>query len=903
MKTIKPQKLGVLHRTFENDGRCYFVPTVLLFFSFDAPAVPLHEVKLWKLVADELGVEGALDEGMWKVRGEVLVTGRAYAKGGKPATACAVRLALGPIDKKLYVVGDRYWKGGTASDPKPFREMRVSWARAFGGEGFEDNPRGRGYGPSVDGDTGVEIHWLPNVEDPNDPVTSPEDRPAPVGFGPIELTRPARLDQSGTYDRAWLEERYPGFAEDLRWEFFNTAPADQWLDGYFAGDETFVVEGMHPEQPVLRSQLPGLVARCFITRDRGPSAEADDEHSERADDEERYAEFREVPLRIDTVHLFPHRQRGIVVYRGVTVVAEDDAADIQHLIVACERPAEPKPRSHYRTVLRQRLDPDKGYLHALRDGDLMPERDPDEPVVDDETLGDTEQHGKLDNLVAANMRRRMDAELQKGREQIAALGLDPDELGVPDELPPPEEPPDLERLPEYVEEQLARAEQAQADLERQRDELMADARRRCEEAGLDFDAIHAAAVDQQGGPPTFSADAELERINAFVELGRNAGMPIPEAEAKLADPELRSKLEGLERSLKEMYRRFAQHFPAAARLGGDEAARVRASVEAALAAGESLAERDLTGADLAGLNLHGVDLQRAFLESADLSDANLSGADLTDAVLARADLSGASLVDAKVLRTNFGGARLHGTDLGGGLDLSGAVFGGTDLSGADLSGATLDGADFMEAVLRDAKLVGAKGARINFFRNDLAGAKLGGCAFEECNFYEVDLTGADLTGATLRSSTFATTKADGAKLDAASCENLRVVADSSFVGATFRKATLTRANLRGTDLGGADFSGARLDQADLSEANLAGATFYRAKGPQALLMKSNLRKANLTSADLLEAVLQKAVIRGADFKGANLFRADFAKVDGDRRTSFDDANMKHIRFVKRPEEA
>ncbi|WP_437490066.1 DUF4150 domain-containing protein [Sorangium sp. So ce1014] len=41
MKTIKPQKLGLLHRVFEDGSDCYLSVTVLAFFSFDPGAALL----------------------------------------------------------------------------------------------------------------------------------------------------------------------------------------------------------------------------------------------------------------------------------------------------------------------------------------------------------------------------------------------------------------------------------------------------------------------------------------------------------------------------------------------------------------------------------------------------------------------------------------------------------------------------------------------------------------------------------------------------------------------------------------------------------------------------------------------------------------------------------------------
>jgi uncharacterized protein YjbI with pentapeptide repeats len=669
---------------------------------------------------------------------------------------------------------------------------------------------------------------------------------------------------------------------------FNAAPRDQWLSDFFKGDEAFLLENMHPEQPKIASHLPNLRARCFITRD-GASAEGEEE-------------FREIPLRIDTVQLFPHRGRGIVIFRGVTEVSEDDAADVKQLVAACERPDAARPMSHYRQVLAQRLDPERGFLHTMRDVDLMPERDPDAPVIDHESLGDTEEHGKMEMFMAHNMRRRGEKALEEARQKVLALGFDPAELGVPDALPPPEQEPSLEELPEYFEAKLAEAEEARLAAMRKKDELMAQARKACEEAGVDFDQLAAAGQREQGGPPKFRAADELERLAQVVQLGRNAGAPIEHAEAKLRDPELRARLEAAEDVLKYMYRRFAQHFPAAALPDGDAMARVRAEVERAVAAGESLAERDFTGADLSKLSLAGVDLRGAFLECCNLSGADLSQANLESAVLARADLSDAKLAGAKMRAVNLGQAKLHRADLSGGVDMSDAVLAEAELVDGSIAGATLNNADMQKAVLRGCDMSGVKGHNLFMMYNDLSGATLSGAELHHCNFFEVDVRDANMSGASLRESAFVSAKGAGAKLDGADCTNLRVVEKSSFVGASFKGANLEKANLRSTDLRQCDFSEALLGGADLSESDLEGAIFYRAVGRGALMMKANLRGANMVSVNLMESFLQKADLRGTDLRGANLFRADFAKIRRDKDTKLDDANLKQIRFVKRNDE-
>ena len=78
------------------------------------------------MAAGTLTEGGILDAGMSKHRGEVLVSGKAFAKDGAPTTATSVRVRIATVDKELYVVGDRVWQASGPSDPAPFTEMPVT---------------------------------------------------------------------------------------------------------------------------------------------------------------------------------------------------------------------------------------------------------------------------------------------------------------------------------------------------------------------------------------------------------------------------------------------------------------------------------------------------------------------------------------------------------------------------------------------------------------------------------------------------------------------------------------------------------------------------------------------------------------------------------------------------------
>jgi uncharacterized protein YjbI with pentapeptide repeats len=847
----------------------------MLFVSFEDARRLLPEVALWKFTATELGKDAIVDAGMPKSRAEFLLKASAYPRGGQPAIACEPRARVGALDKTLRVVGNRVWKDGVQSAPEPFTEMPITWENAFGGSGFELNPLGKGAAKAKTprGD----VQPLPNVEDPRNLVRSQRDAPPPAGFGPYDLTWPQRMKKVGTYDQKWLKQRFPGFAANIDWTFFNTAPDDQQQQAPFRGDEAFTFDFMHPAKSRIQGQLPGAVARCFVNV-KTASGE----------------EFREVPTKLDTIWFFPHAERAVLVFHGTTKIAEDDAADVLQIVAACEEMGAPRPADHYRSVLAERLDKKKGALASLRDGDLMPAW----PGAADGPDPREVQAGISQNLLQKNMRKRAEAEIEQERARLIARGVDPATIKLPT-LPPLDPPPSLEQIIEAgdritaemeVQKQAAEAEKARA--EEQRAAREAELRRSLVAQGIDPEPVlERLRAPQGGGPPTFSADEEIQKVRATVASG-GAG---PVLMALANDPKFETRLREGERKLKESYRLMAHLGSPVRSLRPEESAPLRAAVLAAVQAGESFEGRDLSGADLTGIELPGANLAGAFMEGVKLAGANLAGADLSRIVLARADLSGANLRGARLPEANLGAARLAGAQLGEAnlekatlskADLSKAAFAKANIAQAKLDEVNCSGADFSEV----------RGAKLVFLKTDLSGVRFTGADLSQCTFLEVKIEGADFSGANLESATFMASRGDRALFKQARLRNMRLVQECALEHADFGEAILDGANLRGSKLAEGNFSGAHLDGADLSDCDLRRARFDAAIAREARFVRADLSEATGIGADLMNAVLQKATIKKTDLRFANLYQADLARVAGDERTNITGANVKKVRI-------
>ncbi|MEN6624391.1 MAG: DUF2169 domain-containing protein [Smithella sp.] len=876
MKTIKPQKLSLQFKVYEEMGRCFFFPAVFLLFPFGNPAAIGSEVALWKLVAEKLGKDTILDMGMPKIRGEVLISGTCYTPAGKPYPACPVNLKIGNINKTLNVFGNRYWnKLGAISNPEPFTTMALTWTNAFGGDGYDFNPIGKGFTPI--NNNGKTVHPLPNIEDPRALIGSPNDKPLPAGFAPLDMTWKQRFSKVGTYDKKWLETRFPGYAADMDSTFLNTAPEDQWLQGFFAGNEAFTLEHMHPDEPVLSGQLPGLTARCFIRR---KTAEPES--------------LEEIAMRLETVHFLPDAKQGILIFRGGVEIATDDADDLSLAMAAAEKIGEPKALKHYQEVITKRLDKEMGAVYALRDSDLLPVI-PEMSAVAKE-ISEMEQLLAREDLLRKNMRVRAEKKLAESREQIASLGVNPDDF-VPATLPPEPPPLDMEKLDVAVLELEEMAKKAKADAILKKAEAEKQVRNLCSQQGLDYEKLLADAAKQQGGKPKFSAAQQMAQMKELQSQLQGMGVKNPVLDGMINDPAFEKKLQLAEEKIQEAYRKYAQHFSPARALSSEEALRLRETVSTGYASGASFAGADLTGADLSSLSLIGADFHYAILEGVNFTGADLTRADFSNAVLAGANLTGAKCLEGKFSGTNIGRAVLKDADLSGGLDMRNAVLAKSDLSGARFTGADLSGADLMECVFNKTDFSQVKAQQLTFISSDLKGLNCSGADLSKSIFIETDVTGVDFTGAKLVSAVFVTAQGKAACFQGADLENLRIVKDSVFEEADFSRAKLDRANLRGTNLTKCIFEQASLNDADLSECAIMKGNFYRATAKRAKFEKTDLTGANLVSINLMQGSLRKARFHGSDFQGANLYEVDFEKSKGDTRTDFRQANLKKTRMI------
>lgn len=874
MRIVKPNCLSVLPRCIEHRRELFLCVSTLAMVPLREAAMLCSEQNLWTVLPQafpEFTEAGAPKKG-----GEFLLAGAVHAPAGSQAASLSFGIRFAGIEKIALAHGRRFGDGEAIVHQEPLSRVALDWANAYGGKAFAPNVHGCGHPSSVRPDGYLP---LPGIEAVDRPWHPDPARNRPMGFGMLDLANPQRLACAGTYDEAWLKTDFPGLAQDADLCIHNVAPSDQRTASPFAGTERYELAHLSPVEPLLRGSLPGVTVRTFIQRKSAAH------------------EMEELSTALRTVVFLPEADRVVLIWQGLCKVTEDDAGDIQTVMVAAEHIGRPRVRGHYKQVLVDRVESEDAALLTLMDEQLLPEDMPFEGLLPADF--DLNYKPAADSY-GERLRRRAEVQLKAGRDEVSALGLDPDAhapaatLGALPPMPPlPQLGAFMRKLAVDGQKRIEQGKKAAAA-------MLKASEVEVTQQGLSFDVVRdELAGVGQGGPPKPLKPQTMATLNALQLEAKSSKTPLDEVDEMLADEKLQARWDQQDRQLRDIYSRHAQHMHPAPAATGRFAERQQRWVAERLAAGQGLRGLDLTGADLRRFDLRGVDCTGAMLEAANLHGMELAGASFDGAVLVRADLGEARAAGCDFSHANLGKANLQG------MDASGAVFVDANLWEARLEQALLARAIVGAAQFCRASLVGI----------DLSHAELAGAQFVECDLSSADFSHADIAGVqfidckaegarwlqcTGGAAVFYKFACRGADFSQASLPGARFVEAVDLAGASFIGATLTGAYFgQGSDLGGCCLDGVQARQADFSACNLAGATLRGADLREASLRKARLEGADLRGANLMDALLGNAVAFSAQLRDCNLYAADLARIRTDQRTSFQGSLTTRARIYPR----
>lgn len=839
MRVIKPQKIGLLHKAYTFKFRHYFVSAPVVFFEMGTqPSEPdphnpygvFTENLQWPLVQEQLGTQ-ILDMVMPKPVAEVMLAGSAWNPEPQSNRPAETRLQFGKIDKRLKIHGNRNWQKGLLgyklTEPAIWESVAINDQTAFGGEGFNDNPFGTGY------KTDDKVVSAPNIEDIKATIKRPGKVYAPAGYGSLTINHSQRSQYNGNYKtKDWLENHFPNLAPDTDFRLFQAARQDQQLTSYLRGDETYTLTNLVPESPVFNGKLPGVYPRSFIqTNDSSDN-------------------FREIPLNLDTIWLFPDINVGAAIWHGQIEVSQLDARDINANIIAYEALQDTaRPISHYETQLRLRTDTETILESISDEAPLSPEKTTEQVAAEQLEL---EQEQAAAETLQKEQQEQFIAETKEANGGTLPPGFALPELEKPKVLVSKEA---LKRgsfnagpLMEEVAKQKAEAEKLQKELQADLDEAQAISDAQLEKLSPD----QVKEIKDKG-----NVSDKLEDLQA---LAKDKNLDLDEEQLKMLDEQ---KFKAQQYSITPI-----SDWPE-----DEYALEKRAIFLRALDNGELMAARNWAGADLSFLDLTGINL----------SQANLENCNLEGTVLNSANLSQAALLGSKLTNASFVKAQLNEANLSSSVGIS-----------VNFAGANLNQALLMKSNFENANFAGCDMRMVIILESRLYRSCFSGCQFSKSSMVECQLQDSDFSA--IVAEMFVAMNCDFSLSQFMAVQlNRSAFLESVFAVCNFAEAQLEKCQFSGgSDLSGAclakvkaEQSGFRringkywhapeaaLNQCDLGDSDFNQGTFKNSSFIQSILSESRFVQCNLFECNFYTALLRSTLIDQCQLKGANFYRAD-----------------------------
>jgi len=690
------------------------------------------------------------DLAYYKPQADLLLNGTAYTPGGKPATTCPVTFKVGDWSKTLAAIGNRTWQKGLvrskAGEPEPFTKVALTWANAYGGPKHDANPAGKGQKDGV----------LPNIEYPDDLITSTSHKPKPACFLPVHRTWAERTRKMGTYDNKWLKERWPAFPADLDWTHFNAAPEDQQLRGFLRGDEEVELVNLHPERERMKARLPGLRVRLLL----------------RETDE---LKLREVQMNLDTLYVDADKLELYLTWRGIADVSNDDWDEAREVLIVSE-PLIAEPATVEQ--LLPLFDEPEDELEETETYEVSPEEEAAKLAAFYKAFEDAEKQAAAHEAEAMKL-------LNKGAggytDPKALLATGKGKSGLSD-------------LEAVIKKAMAfKPEAVPKHITPKSLNVMNDP-----------DVRAAMKAFEQ---PSSLAPAGKTQIAAVLRSGEAQG-------GDFSNSDLTGEnLEGAD--LRDVYLNDTDL--SGANLKGanlSSASLLRANLAGANLEGADLTEADLTQADLSGANLKGAKLADANLDQAVAAGTDFGGADAPGAMFTRlkgegADFTGAALAEAEFSDAELGGAKFEGAALKDAA-FERAKAHKVVFDKAEMPGFRAETADFTDGTFKEVNANGAIFDSTILVNADFNSADLIDALFPKADMTGVRLYGADLSGAMLRRANLTKAQAGNANFLRALMEKADLT-DASCIASNFYEADFLEAKT-----GTADFEGANLKQTKLA---------------------------------------------------------------------------------------
>lgn len=874
MQILKPQSLSLLYRTLFIERRYQFCVSPMLFFSLSENGKVIPEQQAWKKVVASLGAGEVLDIGAPKYYPEVLMSATVYppASGDRTRNRAGFRIK-GLIEKIATVYGDQYWQttddGWLLSEVAPLEATSLSWENAYGGPRFAGNPVGKGADNSDQSDTPKIAIPLPNIRAVTDNFDQPNGDRQVVGFGPLPVTHPSRVEQAGTYDQQWLDSDYPGLAQDHHPAIYNVAQPDQWLASELIGDETIELIGVQPGEAKQSVVLPNMACRAFVLKDHSSA-------------------LQEISLKFDTLWIFPDQDMGLLISRGLIDVLDSDGLDIRSLMIAYEgKNDKPRPLRYYQRIYELRTNPETSLAHLLHDSQLQPSKTADQQEIEQAEQADFENQRKAAMIEAVKrMNEKVSGELGKTELPNVISSL---KNAFPVVKAPMKQADAIAKA--TVEEMLSIPTISPSAIERNDvdlSSLIQASQKVVDKAKADGQQSLQGLQEklaEKGFSPIDGDKTELTTLESIKDKIDGRFEAAQETEFMTLDAQ--SKIDQAERLGRQA---SPSNSIGSDKFDDDVRQYLRQRVDALVGANKPLRELDLSGADLSGFCFKSMDLSNVLLESADLRHCDFFDCRLDGAVLTQANIDGAS----------FSGCQFGGTNLSGikckDVSFKDAVFDRITMMNSSLSqchfiNVCFENVVFLECEIHDCDFQRGRFEQVQWIKCATTQIDLRDSVLSQVLFVQTQSPNIDFTSASLCRCVFTQFYAPKAIFNHGTFDRVQFTADCQLDKAQFCSSTGVTVGFQGADLSQSDFTAAAFKHSNFGGCRLNGSVLDQAGFLSCVFSGAQLECISAVNSNFMESLLRKSEWRNSDLQGSEFFGANTKEV------SFFDCNLQFVKNI------
>lgn len=907
MNLLKPRKIGTLYKPYSFKGNHYF--SVAAMMSFNLQTGEIYPETDAKAQYHSLMNGHIFDLAMPKGSPEVIVMGSAIPP--EPKKYYEVSVSIGDIQKAIKVIGNRKRKSplGAIVTTEAFTRIPLDYEYTYGGKNSQQNPVGIGAGspstaPLSNSDTAKNTatdlpNLIPAYRRADGVVVSKSSKNNKIAaLGPVGVDWPQKIPQAGSYNDQWLNQRYPGFPDDLDFHFFNRAAEDQQQVDPFYGGMDYELTGMHADYPTLNGQLPWVVFKCFYQMQNQKA-------------------LNECLLDIDTVWFFPEQQLGVMIGRGTFLVQDSDGLDVASLLLAYEDSRHsPRDVKYYQEQLIARTDKEHALKHALNDLPLSPKRSDEQ---DQQAKSEREQHynqrqqkseaqqkalkdainvtlspsysragtNKLDkNNADLNTEIDKNGEQERVTDQVnlaKQMTWQPPQLAA-DKMPTPDEmdrgEADLTGIMDYVQTVMSGCEQQALEIKEkaineiekgkaiksasQKNNLFADKRNNNDDIKTIIKlaeqqvSIRIKPSDTEGMvDKDLDHQAKAEKISVFAANQAKI--------ARLAETHSAPQLEDVIKS--DILLAQALRSECSKLLHYHQKTR-----------SDCLQGRDLSRADLSGFRFEGLDL----------SVCNFARTNLSNAVFVNCIFNGSSLSGALVHQVVFKNCKFDDANLYGVVgddaqwlecELAFSKVIEADIKKSNWSGSVISNSDFIQCNLNESLWVHCTLAKVSFIKVSAQSSNLNRIKLQGANCQLVDFSQCTFDQSSFEQVSFSNVNAEAARFSSAYLMRCIALADCNFTGAKFKNATIEQSGFRGCNLSGAELPRAQIIKSDFGNANLSYSYLNAACAARSIFNNADLSSVSAKDFDGYSAKFKKANFTKSNLARANLWQAELTEMN------------------------